>query len=400
MRNAALISVFLLLAAGGALWLSRGAPEVAASGAAATGARASGASGSGHAHPDPSSFAARLAALRRAPAGPARAVAIVALLAAWAEQQPALAIDAAAALADEDGRGEALHECLPHFLSADPDAARSWLLEAARTLPVELVQALARDAAAHDPELGFSVALQLPVRARPAALKEVFSAWAARDARAAADATARLSRADGYLGAVEEVARVWGEQDAPAAFIWSARLPEVEARRTALLPLVDSWAVRAPQAAAASVASLPFEPWRRRLIDGVVAPWGQQDPESALGWVKGLTEPLEREAAATTLLTQLLPSAPARAAELALELGGGATSPLVDKVVAAWVARDAPAALAWASRSPRGAAREQDPEARQALLAGALARWQQQDPEAAQSWLHVHPGVRPEREQN
>jgi hypothetical protein len=244
------------------------------------------------------------------------------------------------------------------------------------------------------------VALQLPVRARPPALKEVFSAWAARDARGAADATARLSRADGYLGAVEEVARVWGEQDAPAAFAWSARLSEVEARRTALLPLVDSWAVRAPQAAAASVSSLPFEPWRRRLMDGVVAQWAQQDPESALGWVKGLKEPLEREAAATTLLTQLLPSAPARAAELALELGGGAASPLVDKVVAAWVARDAPAALAWASRSPRGAAREQDPEARQALLAGALVRWQQQDPEAAEGWLHVHPGARPAREQN
>src|SRR5262245_15037512 len=62
----------------------------------------------------------RLAALRREASGPERAASTVSLLAAWAEQEPALAMDAAAALADDEGRSAALHECLPHFLRADP----------------------------------------------------------------------------------------------------------------------------------------------------------------------------------------------------------------------------------------------------------------------------------------
>lgn len=205
-RIGLLIVPAALLAAAGGFWLLWRRPELAVHERAAEALPAHAASSS-----RPAAGAAlgeRVVALRREQSGAARAAALVSLLAAWAEHEPALAMDAAAALADDEGRSAALHECLPHFLRADPEAARSWLLSAARTLPVEVVQELARDAAAHDPELGFAIAQQLPVRARPAALKDVFSAWAGRDPRAAAEATGRLSRADGYAGAVEEVARV------------------------------------------------------------------------------------------------------------------------------------------------------------------------------------------------
>jgi hypothetical protein len=393
MRRVALLVVpLVLLVAAGCLWLLWREPELAQL-ERSQGARPS-VAGVQPAPAEHDVLAGQLAALRREPAGPARAASMVALLAAWAELAPALAMDVAAALADDEGRSAALHECLPHFLRADPEAARSWLLSAARVLPVEIMQALAGDAAAHDPELGFAVAQQLPVRARPVAHKDVFSAWASRDPRAAAEATLRLSRAEGHHAAVEEVARVWGERDAPSAFDWSARLSDTEARRVALLPVVGAWAARAPEAAAQSVAGLPFEPWRRRLIDDVVTPWARQDPERALTWVKTLNEPSEREAAATTLLSELLPSTPVRAADWALALGGGAASPVVDKIVAAWVARDPAAALAWASRAAReqGAAQAgaHDTEGGQ-LVAGALERWRQQDPQAAETWLRGHP---------
>jgi hypothetical protein len=380
-RRLGLAVVLLALAAlGGLVWRGRapdpGAAPSAPSRAAWHAARVQ--------PSERDSLAARIDRLRGELAGSARAAALVVLLAEWAEQQPASAVRAAAALADFEGRSDALHECLPHFLQADPEAARSWLLEAARTLPGETVQALAKDAAAFDPELGFAVAQQLYVRARPAAMRDVLAAWAARDPAAAAAASARLSKADGYLAAIEEVGRAWADRDPAAAFDWAAQLPESETRRAALLPLVGAWAERAPGAAAQALAELPTEAWRRRLVDDVAGRWARADPEAALGWIERLREPLEREAAATTLVMEVAPSAPARAADWAMRLGQGAASPIVDKVMATWLARDPAAALAWASDNARS-------DGREVLVASALERWQQQDPQAAESWRRGHP---------
>ena len=273
-------------------------------------------------------------------------------LVALAETEPAQAVQLAAALTEADGRLEALHECLPLWLSAAPEAARSWLLAHAATLPAETAQALARDAAAVDPALGFAVAQQIYVSTRGPAMREVFGAWAARDPQAATQAVERLSKVDGYLIAVEEIGRIWSQDDAARAYTWGAQLATPDARRAALTTVIDTWAQRDAPAAAHALEGLAAEPWRLRLVDSVVGHWSNTDADAALAWAQGLRDSREREAASTTLLTQLLAARPEFAAQAALRVGGTAPNPILDKVLTAWLARDAQAADSWLRAHP------------------------------------------------
>jgi hypothetical protein len=296
--------------------------------------------------------AATLDKIRSEQRGEMRRTAIVEFLAGLAESEPELAMQLAAALSEEEGRSEAFHECLPHWLGSAPEAARSWLLTHVQSLPAETAQALAKDAAAVDPALGFAVAQQIYVATRTPAMKEVFGSWAAQDPEAAVEAVQRLSKEDGYFAAVEEIGRIWAESDPASAYAWAAKLDRSDARRAALVPLIDTWALKDPAAAARSVSALQSEPWRRRLIDEVADRWASSDPRAALAWIQGLQDPLEREAGATTVLTQLLGTEPELSARWAVQFGGNAHNPLVDKVMTAWLARDPTAADNWLRTHP------------------------------------------------
>ncbi len=300
---------------------------------------------------DQAAEVARVAKLRRDLRGAARRAALVELLSELAVTDPELATQLAGSLAEEEGRIEALHECLPAWLASDPDRATSFLLTAVQTASGETAQALTREAAAHDPALGYTVALEVDPSVRRAAMRDVFSAWAASDPEAASHVVAQLSRGNGYLVAVEEVGRLWAQQDAHAAFAWGSALPASDARRSALFPIIEAWAGVEPSAAARSIETLAPEPWRRRLIDDVVEHWASADTDGALAWTRKLGDPLEREAATTTVLLALQQSQPERAAALARELDR-AQGPVLDKVVAAWSARDPNTAARWLRAHP------------------------------------------------
>lgn len=286
---------------------------------------------------------------------------LIALLVAAAQADPAAAVQAALSLSDEEGRAEALHECLPLWIGSDKAAARDFLLAQVGVLPLELVQALARDAAELDPQLGLALARQVHVSARPRVVREVFSAWAGRAPRAAAEATRQLLESDGQVRAVGEVARIWGEQSPADAQGWAVTLETPALRREALLPIVSSWSAHDPQRAAEAVSALSDEGYKQRLVDTVASQWADKSPDAAQRWVSALTPPALREAGATALALRLLEREPARAASWALALGGDAQSELVEKTLTSWSARDPQAALAWA--------RAQSGSQAQALLA-------------------------------
>lgn len=295
-------------------------------------------------------LARRLRQLRRSQTGTALASGLLTALTALAQHDPARAVREAIALSDAEGRAEALHECLPLWLARDAEAARAYLLSQIGALPLELAEALTRDAAAHDPQLGLALAQQLHVGARPRAVHEVFVQWAGSNPKAAAEAAEQLLPADGQVRIIGEVARIWGEQTPDAAQRWAAALPSQALRREAMLPIVDSWAAKDPQSAAQALEVLADEGYKQRLVDRLASRWAERDPAAARGFIDKLSPPALREAGATALLGSLLERDPARAASWALELGGDAHSDVVEKTLTAWVARDPHAARDWVAQ--------------------------------------------------
>lgn len=134
--------------------------------------------------------------------------------------------------------------------------------------------------------------------------------------------------------------------------------------------------------AAQALSGLADEGYKQRLIDTVAVQWTAASPIEARVWVEKL-EPSVRNGAATALVETLLQREPARAASWALELAGGASGEIVEKTLTAWVARDADAALNWASEQPEAAGRAQ-------RMALASERFRLQDAPAAERWLAAH----------
>jgi hypothetical protein len=300
-----------------------------------------------------------------------------------ANEHAALAVQDAAALSDEEGQLEALRDSLPRWLAQDREAARVWLLDHVATLPPSVALALLRDTAAFDPELSLSLARRLTPAARIPALREIFSAWAENAPEQAAHAAAELVESEGQARVVGEVARVWAEQAPAEAQTWASALTTPEARREALIPIVDSWAVQDAKQAAAALARVPEdEGYKQRLVDTVAAAWVRESPLAARAWVETLA-PALHEGAAMALLDSLLQSDAQRAANWALELGGGDQSPVVEKTLTSWVARDAGAALTWVIKLP-------ERHGRTALLVLATDRFRLQDGPGAERWLTVH----------
>jgi len=282
-----------------------------------------------------------LSELRRAASGHNLAAALLERLLALAESDPEGAVMLAAMLSDAEGREEALHECLPHFLRADPDGAQEWLVGEAQTLPFAIVRSLARDVAALDPRLALEMVDHLPVGERASSFGDVFTAWAARDPAEAARVGEELPSPRDRAAALDAVGALWAEDDGQAAFDWANRYEAPGSRRVALESVVDAWARREPEAAALSLAALrPGDVFRQRLLDRVAAGWAAADVEEALAWAQSLPNSLEREATATTILMELAATQPERAAEQAARLSDGKMSPLVDKVMTLWAARD------------------------------------------------------------
>lgn len=296
-------------------------------------------------------FRDELSELRRAATGQDVAAALLERLLALAESDPEGAVMLAAMLSDAEGREEALHECLPHWLRADPEGAQEWLVGDARALPFAIQRSLTRDVASLDPRLALEMADDLPVGERASSLSDVFTAWAARDPAEAARVGEELPSPRDRAAALDAVGALWAEDDGQAAFEWANRYEAPGSRRVALESVVDAWARREPEAAALSLAALPpSDVFRQRLLDRVAAGWASADVDEALAWAESLPNPLEREATATTILMELAASQPERAAEHAARLSDGKMSPLVDKVVTLWAARDRSSAARW-SRS-------------------------------------------------
>ena len=330
-----------------------------------------------------------LARARSLPSIDERRDAIVAVLAQAAEAEPAAATEQAVALAPLEGREEALHETLGHFLTKDPNRAFAFLHDRAARVDAEAALVLARETAAFDPALALTLAERLPQPLRSSATSETFAHWATLDPAEASARAAQLEDEHDRAAAASAVASVWAHEDPQAAFAWARRFDDLETRGAALEQAISAWAEADPLAAARAAAGVARGDGRQRLLDAAAQMWADRDSEAALAWVaSALDDGFEREAAATTVLLYVAQSQPARAAERAAQWAqtapAGARSSVLDKVLTAFSARSAADAATWAHQRPR------DAPLRDAVVSLTLQRWQLQDAAAAESWRQAH----------
>jgi hypothetical protein len=300
-----------------------------------------------HASPE---LAANVAKARALTEPDARREGLVQALTEAAEREPASTARLAMGLTTAEGRDEALHEAVGHYLSADPEGARAWLNELVAREDAELNFVLAQAAARHNPKLGLELARRVHEHLRAPLLHEVFANWAGSDPATASAEAATLENPKDLRAAGAGAVSTWAQTDPQAAWSWAAALEPEGVRRPVLESLVTTWSENDP-AAAARAAIEAQSSSRQRLLDTAVSAWATRDVDAAFGWLEGLSDAEARDGAATAALLTLVQAKPVDAAERAVKWAareaGDSSSDVLDKVLSAFRARDPGLAAEW-----------------------------------------------------
>jgi hypothetical protein len=351
------MSKYLVIAAGiavvggGALTLAlRNAPSSDARGSKSASAADVAAPSHAAAQQATPEIAANLAKARALTEPGARRESLVQVLSEAAEREPASTARLAMSLTTAEGRDEALHESVGHYLSADPEGARAWLNELVAREDAELNLVLAQAAARHDSKLGLELARRVHEVLRAPLLEEVFANWAGSDPQTASAEAAKLENPKDRRAAGAGAVSTWAQSDPHAALSWAAALQPESVRRPVLESLVTTWSENDP-AAAARAAIEAQSSSRQRLLDTAVSAWATRDVDAAFGWLEGLSDAEARDGAATAALLTLVQTKPADAASRAVTWAareaGASSSDVLDKVLSAFRARDPELAAEW-----------------------------------------------------
>jgi hypothetical protein len=330
----------------------------------------------------------------------------------FARENPATAVSRLARVPSGLGRENALRALASVWLRADAPAALAWarslppvdrapalesaLHELARTDPWQVIELaptslsgpalertllLAVQTLTHtDPAAAASLVPLLPAgETQTRAALEVVQALADKNPAAALDFVAQLPGGSGSTLALNHLLTRWAATAPAAAAQYVAALPPGPAQDAAAAHLATLLA-REPANALAWAQALPAATARAAALVSIASAWAQTDPAAAARWAS--TQP--SGPVATTALTGALSYwvlADAGAARDFVALLPGATQPVAAAAIAPLLAQRAPVAtLTWAQTLAAPAARE-------AAVVAAYARWFDNAPTAARTWL-------------
>lgn len=297
-----------------------------------------------------------------------------ALLHAIARDRPALAIELARAIGEnEEEISRWSFALVADWAARDPKAAWRWLgqqsyPEAAGNLAllgvvfdqmatwdstrlVELAEARMLD---HHSTFGFEP--QIVAHACVDALINSGNAALAKDSVEAWVQNLEASR----MGAapLESIALYMAERSPADAAEWLKKLPESEARNFATGTLASDWASRDPRAALNWVRSLTIDEGRNEAMQRAYGEWVERDPASAAEWLDSNRSRISSGSQADSMLANLV-----------------AASPMVQS--------DGEGALLWSGLISA-------PNLRSEVIAGVFARWLRTDQAAAARQLNLN----------
>jgi hypothetical protein len=335
------------------------------------------------------------------------------LFAQLAQADPASAAQKLSIVPTGSSRENAVRALADNWARRDVTTARTWAEKLAGIDRDFAVETVALSIVEQDPLHGIELAQK---NLSGPALDRVLSAGlpklAETDLSAAAAIVALLPVGETQVLAAADVAHRLATRDPNEALTWVRSLPEGRAQQVALNNTLSAWSATNPQAAeqyvdqlptgqvqtaaAAQLArtiaaraptdavvwaqSVPTGATRDAVVSAVASTWAQQDPAAATQWASTLpSSPAQLEALNGALSYWLLHDA--KAAQDFIGSLGADTQVSAAAAAAPQLAQSDPAgALTWAQTLPSEAARN-------AATIAAFARWRDNAPSAAETWL-------------
>ena len=307
----------------------------------------------------------------------------------WIDRDPHAAMAAVAAMPDQTTARYLRTALMRHWMDADREAAIAWALaEPASPQRDTLLAEAAEFLAQTSPRQALQLATGLDATGKRRVIAVTLLAWARSDPEAAIKAVAEVDDAEVAEALYWELSSIWAGRDPGAAATWLASSDLAgEPLRRALRGVLVRWAGDDPQAAASWLDTTPDE-LRERHIAHVLHPLARQDARGAFAWLwsqgvetrrrsvgplmyslanhsptvaldlfAGIRDAQARTQAMEGILHGWSQSDPERAARYLLGPGAEFLS-LMSSPVAAWVAVDPSAAVAFIDEVPPGPERD------------------------------------------
>ncbi len=172
------------------------------------------------------------------------------------------------------------------------------------------------------------------------------------------------------------------QRDPEAAVRLAAELATTREQQLIFSELFAQFVADVPSTAVRRLAAVPAGPARENAVRALAEGWARNDFNAALTWARTITGP-EREIALQSAISELLPTDPLRAIQLAQEsLAGGSFDRLMAQAVHQLIVTDPPSAAALVPHLPGGEA--------QTLAAADVARaLAAKDPSGALAWART-----------
>ena len=216
----------------------------------------------------------------------------------WGERDPQQALAAIAELKQVDLRRSIRYQLMAGWALRDRRAARAWV----DALPPSeertgMTRAFASVLVQEAPQEALDFMLTLAPSERRATAHWVFSAWAERDPRAAADAVATLDDAAIVESSARAVLEKWAHADPYAAFEWASRQDTLPQDGSLYIgPLLG---IAAYEPVEALDFALELANGRSEAVAIVLKVWARNDPLAAAAWLQRAAVQVDSSVVAT-----------------------------------------------------------------------------------------------------
>ena len=334
---------------------------------------------------------------------------------AWAQSDPAKAIEAAFTIEDLSQRQYALKDAAVTWATSDLKAALDFSL----TIEDEGVRGKILSGLAEnkyvDPATIFAALVEhAPVETFSKSLSEVIERWSRSDPQQAAAALLRLPVGDATASSAKAVAQEWvlaSPADRQQILTWAASLPEGSARDAALKAVFSNWGAHDPSLALQVIASSVARN-NSEALTGLIEGWGRKSPAEAARYALTLSAMSDKRDTIRDIVRSWSHSSPTDAAAFIQSTPEDMRPTLAQALVDSWADSDLGAAAAWVKAQPVGPSRDAgisviadtirsvDPvkalewsqsiseeEQRSIFSQSILRSWLRDDPAAAGAWL-------------